>query len=337
VPNATSYRLTWRLIGGGIFTVSSTNSPPRVLTNLTPNSNYRLEIQSRCASGTLSDYSESFYFTTGTCNIETPSNHQILDLTHNSAEFIWDGDSPEHEISYTPTSGGTTITNVISGNMFQINNLQPDTSYNIEIRGRCGSSVISSPLTFQITTLPVGCDITISLPLTLTEVTQNGASITWYDDPSVISYTIRIKQKNGNHSWQEYTVNTNNYSFINLNSNTVYETQIRKYCSNGYSPYNSSLEFRTLKSGGSGGGPGNNNGGGNNKNITIYPVPTNNSEFFIISTEIISDIIVTDIYGRTIMFDKEVNLDNVKIILKNNNSNVYIVRINNESYIIFNK
>ena len=69
--------------------------------DLTPETEYRFRVKSKCSDENSSEYSSYCYFTTlGICELNAPSDLSVTDITANSATVGWTGSSTEYNVMY---------------------------------------------------------------------------------------------------------------------------------------------------------------------------------------------------------------------------------------------
>jgi len=243
VPLATSYGIRWRPLNAPTWSVSSSLSTSRNIINLLPNTDYEVLLTSSCETGSTSQYSQSFYFKTlsdGICTPGIPTNGLANNITTNSANISWTGTTEQWLVSYS----GITVTT--TSNSVNLTNLQPSTTYNVEVRGKCiNSGLLSSPITVTFTTNELGCVATT--PTNVVAIpTNNSLYISWNEVPFA-TYKVRISPQKGQPNWTEYTTATNSFEIVGLSPNTKYRIQVLSVCGNVESSWSSQLMVTTLR------------------------------------------------------------------------------------------
>jgi hypothetical protein len=238
VPNAYKYRYRWRVAGTSLWSSTESFQNSRVIPNLLSGTRYELLIQTICDSGSVSEFSNSFFFTTlgQGCTPATPLNVVASNITTNSVTVSWGGVSEQWQINY----GGTTIFS--TNNSISISNLNPNSTYSVSVRGRCiTTGLTSSPVTISFTTLPIiTCTPQSATQLTVNSITSNSANISW----NGVSERWRITYGSFN------LITTNNsIDLINLLPNTTYTVGVSGECiDSGLSSGVNFITFTTLPS-----------------------------------------------------------------------------------------
>jgi len=247
VALATSYGIRWRPVNATTWSVSSSTSTSRNIINLLPNTNYELLLNSSCETGTISGYSQPFYFKTLSDGVITPCipgiplNGSTNNITTNSTSISWTGIAEQWVVSYnniilTTTSNSTTLTN-----------LQPSTTYNVEIRGKCiESGLLSSPIIVTFTTNELECIATTPTGVLFSDFTSTSFKASW-NEVNLATYQVRIGKQQGQTVWTTYNVNTNSFTFNGLQPNTKYRVQISTVCSNSQSSWTNNNNVTTLR------------------------------------------------------------------------------------------
>jgi len=247
VALATSYGIRWRPLNATSWSVSSSTSTSRNIINLLPDTNYEVLLTSSCETGTISQYSQPFYFKTLSdgvvvpCTPGIPSNGTTSSITTNSASISWIGTAEQWVVSYndiilTTTSNSTNLTN-----------LQPSTTYNVEVRGKCiESGLVSSPITITFTTNEIGCVATTPTGVSFSDFTSTSFKASW-NEVTLATYQVRISKQQGQSNWITYNVNTPSFTFNGLQPNTKYRVQISSVCSTSQSSWTNNNNVTTLR------------------------------------------------------------------------------------------
>ncbi len=239
------YRLQYRLSGSSTWITDSTTNSFFVISNLLGNSNYEFRILQKCNATLNSNYSGIISFQTLPPSCPTIIGLTATNISFQSAEVSWNTapSSMGYYLYYKKTAEINFDSVSTVNNNIQLNNLSPQTDYQLKVRNICllGNDTGSSTIT--ISTLPNPClsvtDISIS------NIGSSSAQISWDANPNSIAYSFLLR-KSGFPNW-DTTHTTNN--FISLGSLlpiSAYEFSIINHCSLGL-PVNSSIQnFTTL-------------------------------------------------------------------------------------------
>jgi len=211
MPNASGYNIRWRPVGASTWSSVFTNFNSRSLSGLEAGTTYEVRVQTICSTGSSSAFSESFFFTTlfQNCVPTVPTNGVAINITTNSATLTWEGISEQWLIN------GMFF---VSINSFNATNLQPNTTYNYTVSGRCVTTgQISAPITITFTTND-DCVPTVPFNGVAVNITTNSATLIWEG----VSEQWFVNNIN--------IINTNTFNLTNLQPNTTYTTSIRGRC-----------------------------------------------------------------------------------------------------------
>jgi hypothetical protein len=178
VSGALSYNLQYRATGAGTWNSVNCPSNSYVLSALTANTSYDVEVQTVCNGSNNSAYSNIFTFTTSNLTCDTTTSFQVTNITSVDAVANWTAVS--NAISYNVNikeSSASTWNNYNTSNLsYLLSGLIPMTNYDLTIQSVCSStisSVLSSVLNF--TTLNAPCDTVTGLAVN--SITQNSANV----------------------------------------------------------------------------------------------------------------------------------------------------------------
>jgi hypothetical protein len=208
--------------------------------------------------------------------LNTPSNNATIDITNPS--LIWEniGANVDHydiEIAKDDTFTSDLQTYTSNSNQIDITGLDYGSDYfwRVKSNNACGLSAYSS--TYKFTT-----QCSNETQIALTNITTNGATVTWSNPNGSSSFEIIVVPQGTAPTGTFQTVTTNSYTFTNLDSYSDYEVYVRASCSNNSFSALANAEFSTLinhcvdgvffDSGGATGNYAN----GENKITTIYPI-----------------------------------------------------------------
>ncbi len=235
----------------GAGTQVSITSNSQVISGLSANTNYQFYVQANCGvTDGSSTWTGPFSFTTNVL-CPQPTSLALSNVTPFSVQFAWaaGGSETSWNIEYGAVGfahgAGTTINGVTSPHT--INNLTPETNYDLYVRANCGgtdgSSVWAGP--FYVATL-------ISCPkpklLTASNLTTTSAQLAWTAGGTETAWNIEYGPAGFAHG-AGTTVNgiTNPYTLNGLASATGYEYYVKADCGgiNGSSSWAGPFSFYT--------------------------------------------------------------------------------------------
>lgn len=159
----TSWNLQYKVSSATSWTlVPNVTSPSYTLTNLQSNTSYQVQVQANCG-GEESGWTSSVSFTTMDDQCPMPTNvHTVSPLSPTSVVLDWDqeaGTAQEWNVSFKQTSEEIWSVQLATAHPYTLNDLVPNTSYEVNIRANCSNGVYSDPsATITFNTLPDGIE-----------------------------------------------------------------------------------------------------------------------------------------------------------------------------------
>jgi hypothetical protein len=250
VSGALSYNLQYRATGAGTWNTVNCPSNSYVLSALTANTSYDVEVQTVCNGSNNSAYSNIFTFTTSNLSCDTTTSFQVTNITSVDAVANWTAVS--NAISYNVNikeSAASTWNNYNTANLsYLLSGLIPMTNYDLTIQSVCSStssSVLSSVLNFS--TLNPPCDTVTGLAVN--SITQNSANVSWTSAINAVNYSVDFKMHSAS-NWTNSSIPSNTVSLTGLAPNTLYDVRVKTDCgNNNFSNYSSIVSFTTLGTG----------------------------------------------------------------------------------------
>ena len=255
---------------------------------------------------------------------ETPTNISVSNITGTKATVSWTGNSCAVKyrvrIRVLGTTAWTTLIVNAPTSTKTINPLQPLTTYEYQVRTDCNSAGTSYSAYSTIQTFTTICDCTKPTNIAVSNVTQNGATVSWLGNSCAVKYRLQYRVQ-GTTTWTTKTINapTLFYNIIGLTNNTIYEYHLRSDC-NSTGTVNSGwtttatittplrLEDSEISS------------------STFYVSPNPCSTCFVNGTMDEQDLIVTDIVGRKINVQFTKSENGFYINLSENSKGIFLIR-----------
>lgn len=234
------YRVYFRVAGTsnyptGVVVPSGTTS--YTISNLNPNSLYDILVCTYCADSDSEECVELLDVQTDFEPCLSPENPTVINFTHNEINLDWDapanGNVSEYHLKYRPIGGSFQEEIISSGTTdYTLTNLQPNTTYEIEICTYCNDSQIETCTSFANTTTDFEpCLVPESGAIT--GVTSNSVNLSWSppNNGNVDAYRLKYKIA-GAPTFELIQVSSaiTIYTIPNLSANTLYEIQICTYC-----------------------------------------------------------------------------------------------------------
>jgi hypothetical protein len=218
---------------------------------LSASSQYEVQVRSICNNNQLSDWASVVNFTTATpvepCIV--PNTLNISQITNNSVYLSWvrpNFAAKQYDIRYRKANENIWTNIAVSGFNTEISDLEPLTTYIVQIRSYCGNGVNSSySADYQfITTSPAVCNIPQNLRVA--SQTPNFAQIGWESAGNGVHYEVRYKLAQQT-TWTTGLVTTNSIQITPVFSGTAYQIQVRSKCSNTlFSNWSGVFNFTTM-------------------------------------------------------------------------------------------
>lgn len=138
--DAISYRLEYKTLAATTWSViDPIFATTRTLTGLLAGTTYQVRLKTNC-DGETSPYGGTYNFTTGnTCAI--PTGLYVENITSTQARVKWTpvSGATEYDLRYKLSSSSTWNTFTVSSTTVDFSGLTPSTSYDVNVRSRCGS------------------------------------------------------------------------------------------------------------------------------------------------------------------------------------------------------
>ncbi len=226
------YIVEWRKVGSTTWQSDFTTSSgyTRTLTQLAmqPSTNYECRVKSVCNNDAESAYSEVKAFTTmPNCYATlTPSVHTIL---ANAAYVFWNPVFTEgYILAYKKaTDAQWTYLSFANGNNIQLENLSPNTDYQVKVKSACSEAQFSQTISFK--TRENSCENAWVTGAKTTNLTSTSATLSWNAVLGVSSYKITVF---GLPNAFEQVVNGTSYNltFPELTSTRLYRWRVIPVC-----------------------------------------------------------------------------------------------------------
>ena len=206
----------------------------RILSSLTPDTNYEWQIQTNCLDGQISDWIGSSFMTSSIPVCAKATNLTVSNILGNSVTLSWNGinDGATYDIAYRTIPGGWGFINDVGSTSYNLNNLSTTKGYNWYIRTTCSNGVISIS---DISGFAINSSTACPNPnvLTTNDVSNTEATLTWNSMSNAISYSIGY-QIIGEENWVNiYDITSTNYKVTGLSPNTSYRWSMVAICNNG--------------------------------------------------------------------------------------------------------
>ena len=277
-------------------------------------------------------YYTTYTFTTN-CNGSTPppscnapTNLTATATAYNAADVNWTAGGSETAwfLQYKLASAsewGNSIT--VYAATYHISGLNAEATYQVRVQAICSSTESSDwtdAVSFTTPAAPVDpCDAPTGL--TVNNITQNSATMTWTAGGSETSWKVGYKLSTAS-QWQEATVQTTSYEIEGLTANSTYDVRVKAICSANNQSDFVSTTFTTT-------GVGIDNITLANS-ISLMPNPADNHiELSINSNVEVKEAVIFNAFGQMIQ-TVQLTENHARIDLSNMAAGMYFVRVNGE-------
>jgi len=228
-----------------VYASTLLNNVPLVITGLANATTYEVQIAAVCG-GVTGNFTPIKTFTTR-CD-PTPPNVTVSNITSTSALITWAPVVASSTYIFEWRKVGATTWTQITGivpptNTYQLNNLDPYTTYEVRVANKCngetGINPYSNPKVFTT-------DRICELPppgLTITQLTPTSAEVVW-EGFTGATYILRYR-KVGIPSWTTVTTIIPTYTITGLTELTRYEMQVVNVCNGTPGTYTPPYYFTT--------------------------------------------------------------------------------------------
>ena len=173
-----------------------------------------------------------------------PTNLASSQITSSQASISWSDNNTNWILDYKTTTEQSWTSISVNSNPYIINQLNPQTEYNVRIRSLCSASDTSEYSdTLNFTTLSLPCNKPESI--VFTNITDSSVIIDWTSENSnswIIDYRVEDTE-----NWNKVIATDKPYQITELFPQTEYNVRIRSLCSaSDTSEYSDTLNFTTL-------------------------------------------------------------------------------------------
>lgn len=241
IPGAIRYELQYRLAGTAQWQNTISTIDTRTVIASLEDNQYEMRLRAVCASRPSSYVGATF----NSRPICKAVNLNILNVKESSATLFWgaEGNPGLFEIRFKPNAATNWQMVTTSAPTLALENLQPNTTYDVCVRALCQSLRGEEVCSFFRTAEGASCPSPLN-PF-ISEVTTRTAVYTWSQVEGAGSYMIRYRIV-GSSSWVFENARPP-HLFRNLQSGTAYEVQVRAICGSLASGWSAPLTFTTIE------------------------------------------------------------------------------------------
>lgn len=238
------YELNWRAVGTQNWLSATVSATNYLLTNLANGTNYEWRIRPACSAASSTVFTSPVLFTTQ-CR-QPQSLTAYLGGSCQPVMLSWQGSCPS-TVSYSVRiRNGSSAPWIYYSTLYsslQLTNLVGGAFYEYEVQANCSGSLSTYSSTYYFTapTCPLSVQCGPATGLTQT-IFSSGAFLNWQSTALSISFEVRYRAVGGN--WTTGSTNGKTYTLSGLPNSTLYEWQVRNFCS-GPNDYSVLSFFRT--------------------------------------------------------------------------------------------
>jgi predicted peptidase len=213
-----------------------------ILHNLDSCTMYECQIQSQCAGGLLSDFTQILNFSTDcppSPNCDAPHNLLLVEANENTASLHWSAssDALHQTFQYRKTGALTWISMTLgSENTTTLVHLDSCSTYECRVQSQCAGGLTSdfTPVfVFHTDCPPPPVDCIAPHNLSLVGATTTTASLHWVANLDAFHQNFQYR-KLGETIWQNITLGIeNSLTLFHLDSCAHYEVQVQSICEAG--------------------------------------------------------------------------------------------------------
>ena len=225
---------------------TTTTATTYTATSLSASTIYYLHVRTDCGGGNFSTWT-TLSFTTLVEPCDAPTGLAANDITHESADLLWDAQAGVAGYEYVvdqlaadPAASGTTT----PATTYTATSLSASTIYYVHVRTDCGGGNFSPWTTISFTTLIEPCDAPTGLAAN--NITYESADLLWNVQAGVAGYEYVVDQLAADPAGSGTTTTATTYNATSLSASTIYYLHVRTDCGGGnFSPW-TTISFTTL-------------------------------------------------------------------------------------------
>lgn len=184
----------------------------------------------------------------GTCDV--PTGLSVSNITNNSATVAWSAVSgaTAYQLRYRVSAGTWTELSQQTTTSVSLSGLAAATTYEVQVRTICSGGNSNYSGTVSFTTTGGGSSCGVPTGLTVSNITQTTATVSWNAVSGAVSYTLRYKLSSSS-TWSTFTTTSTVVNFTGMTAGTSYDVGVSTNCSGSSSAYSATVTFTTAGSG----------------------------------------------------------------------------------------
>ena len=245
ISSASSYDIKIKATTSSVWLEYTSNTPSFTVNNLSGGTPYHFKVKASCSP----DFSTSSIFITPSANAacDKPINLIAQDITPTTANLMWENPSNANSFIVKCRMAGqaaTTETLFAGSNTATLSDLLPDTDYEFQVKGVCGSSSSNYTIFVGFKTTSAGsCPVPTNV--SVSNITNTSVSINYDNIAAASNFQVEYRQTS-EAIWNTKTSNNNVVILEELNSCGSYEVRLKSICDTGVSTFSEIQTFSTL-------------------------------------------------------------------------------------------
>ncbi len=244
---AIGYAIRYRIVGTSNWISATSVVNTKIISGLTPSSNYEFQVQSDCGNSNTSGFTNSANFSTIAPPCNVPTGLSSASVTNNSAILNWNAiaGATSYNIQYRETGAANWISATSATNTYNLSGINANASFEFQVQSVCSAS--SNSLYSSSSTFATSAPACLSPNgLTATNLSGDAADVSWSAVSGASTYNVQYRIV-GASVWNPISSASNSITLNALIALSSYEYQVQTVCASGNSsPFSSIGNFSTL-------------------------------------------------------------------------------------------
>jgi len=247
---AVGFVVAYRAYGTLTWSYDTTSTADSVvISGLSAGTYYQYEVLSLCSDTSSSSFSSIGYFETTkatavTCPVVTDLT--VTNITTGSAVIKWNAASGavSYVVAYSKYGSGSWTIDTVTADSILITGLSSGAYYEYLVKTLCDSGYAYTSTSYFKTTVGFTCPTPYDL--TVTNISDSSATITWKVDSGAVGFLIEYR-KYGSSTWSYGVATGDSFVVSGLSASTVYQYTVISGCAD--TTYSSSTAATTFETG----------------------------------------------------------------------------------------
>lgn len=244
---AQAYNVRYREAGTEEWIAETASDTVCAIDNLEPATLYEFQLQSQCTinAADTSGWTPVDTFATAAEVVATPVGVDVTP-SYASAVVTWTGNAPHYIVACRQADAMEWTEMVADDTTAVLEGLQSETSYKVRVRAyneEGDTSRWSANVDFTTTAIP---ECVTPYDLTVSDLTTNGALLSWSADEGNLSWNLRWRESSASAWNEEDSLTAKEYRLEGLKDNTTYIWRVMAQCEANQSRWASQQRFSTV-------------------------------------------------------------------------------------------